>query len=70
MKTAKQSFNPDSTAVALLDDASKIVADKTLFINRCIAKAGLDVLESIHQERTDKLDSVLKKAAPPKRKTA
>jgi hypothetical protein len=70
MKTAKQSFNPDSTSVALLDDASKIVADKTLFINRCIAKAGLEVLESIHRERTDKLDMVLKKSAPPKRRTA
>lgn len=69
MKNPKQSFNPDSTATALLDDAVKIISDKTLFINRCIAKAGLEVLESIHQERTDKLDMVLKKFAPPKRKT-
>ena len=36
----------------MLDDAVKIVIDKTLFVNRCIAKAGLEVLESIHQERT------------------
>ena len=70
MKTAKQSFNPDSTASGLLDDAVKIISDKTLFINRCIARAGLEVLESIHQERSDKLNQVMKKTAPPKRKTA
>ena len=51
-ENSKQIFNPDSTATSMLDDAVKIVIDKTLFVNRCIAKAGLEALESIHQERT------------------
>ena len=70
MKNPKQSFNPDPQAAALLEEAAAVLNDKTTFINTCIARAGLDVLESIHSARAERLERILKRSAPPKKKTA